>query len=108
MSKLGRDCRQASLVEESKSYSVTCHPKEEGQGSTAGEKLVITPPAPAGNDGNREDKGRTFWCLHTYSELPSDPRSVGITAAHGRSWLEHEVDSGLEPHPVAGSPDSLR
>lgn len=42
------------------------------------------------------------------SELPSDPRSVGITAAHGRSWLEHEVDSGLEPHPVPGSPDSLR
>lgn len=42
------------------------------------------------------------------SELPSDPRSVSIITAHGRTWLEHEVDSGFEPHPVPGSPDSLR
>lgn len=42
------------------------------------------------------------------SELPSGPRSVGISEAHGRSWQEHDVGSGLEPHPVPGSPDSLR
>jgi hypothetical protein len=70
MSKLGRDCRQASLVEEPKPYSVTYHPKEEGQGSTAGEKLVITPPAPASDDGNQEDKGRTFWCFHAALRAP--------------------------------------
>lgn len=87
---------------------MTCHPKEEGRGSTAGKTLVVPPPAQPPVTRVKEIKADLSGARTLQSQVPSDPIRAGIAAAHSRSWLEHEVDPGLEPCPVPGNPDGLR